>query len=117
MARPTPGSGFGPWDRRSGDVASMTDASQDGGMRTTVTLDKDVEALLRREMRERNISFKQALNDAVRAGLVAAKKPPARKFRLKTYDMGPPLVDLTKANTMAGELEDEEIIKKMRLGK
>ena len=40
-------------------------------MRTTVTLDPDVEALLRRAMRERGASFKQVLNDAVRDGPVA----------------------------------------------
>ena len=41
-------------------------------MRTTVTLDADTELLVRRRMRERGISFKQALNDAIRAGLTGA---------------------------------------------
>lgn len=39
------------------------------GMRTTVTLDADTEILLRSAMRERNVSFKAALNDAIRRGL------------------------------------------------
>ena len=38
-------------------------------MRTTVTLDPDTERLLRSAMRERNLGFKAALNDAVRRGL------------------------------------------------
>ena len=38
-------------------------------MRTTVTLDADTERLLRSSMRERNVGFKTALNDAVRRGL------------------------------------------------
>ena len=38
-------------------------------MRTTVTLDADTERLLHEAMRERNISFKAAINDAVRRGL------------------------------------------------
>ena len=38
-------------------------------MRTTVTLDADAELLLRHAMRERNVSFKAALNDAIRRGL------------------------------------------------
>ena len=38
-------------------------------MRTTVTLDADTERLLRSAMRERNVSFKAALNDAIRRGL------------------------------------------------
>jgi len=41
-------------------------------MRTTVTLDPDVEALLREAVRERGEPFKQVLNAAVRAGLEAA---------------------------------------------
>lgn len=38
-------------------------------MRTTVTLDPDMERLIRDAMRERAISFKEALNEAVRIGL------------------------------------------------
>ena len=38
-------------------------------MRTTVTLDHDVEQLLRDEMRRQNRSFKEALNQAVRKAL------------------------------------------------
>jgi hypothetical protein len=40
-------------------------------MRTTVTIDPDVETLLNKAMRERDASFKQVLNDAVRSGLQA----------------------------------------------
>jgi hypothetical protein len=46
-------------------------------MRATVTLDPDVQALLKRAMREQDRSFKQTLNDAVRAGL----RKPARFSR------------------------------------
>ena len=35
-------------------------------------------------------------------------------FIQRTHDMGVPLVDLTKANQLAAELEDEELIAKMR---
>ena len=38
-------------------------------MRTTVTLDPDVESLLRREVRRRGEPFKQVLNNAIRSGL------------------------------------------------
>ena len=41
-------------------------------MRTTVTLDGDVEAVLRVAMRERHLSFKEAVNNALRAGLTPA---------------------------------------------
>lgn len=42
-----------------------------------------------------------------------AEPPP---FVQRTFSMGPPLVDLTKANKLAGDLEDEEIIAKLRRG-
>lgn len=85
-------------------------------MRTTVTLDADTEALLRRRMAERHISFKQALNDAVRAGLGRAAAP-APPFRTPTFDLGLPAVSLDRALQLADELEDEELLRKSRSGK
>jgi hypothetical protein len=85
-------------------------------MRTTVTLDPDVEAKLKATMRERGVSFKVALNEAVRAGLGPA--PAARRYRMPTGKLGVrPGVNLDKALRLAGELEDEEIIRKLELGK
>jgi hypothetical protein len=85
-------------------------------MRTTVTLDPDVQALLKNAMRERDTSFKQVLNDAIRSGLSGeapgqAALPP---FKQRTAHMGVPLVDLTKALSLAGELEDAELIARMQ---
>ncbi len=84
-------------------------------MRTTVTLDPDTEALVRRRMRERGISFKQAVNDAVRAGLSA--EPRSQRFRTRSAELGLPAVPLERALQLAGELEDEEVVRKMRAGK
>lgn len=84
-----------------------------GLVRTTVTLEPDVEAVIRRAMRERGLTFKQALNDAVRAG-VSPRKAAAKPF--PTYDMGAPLVDITKAHRLAGELEDEDIARRLSRG-
>ena len=42
-------------------------------MRTTVTLDPDVETLVRDVMRERGVSFKQALNEALGRGLAPGR--------------------------------------------
>lgn len=82
-------------------------------MRTTVTLDPDTAALVQRRMREHGVSFKQALNDAVRAGAASTQEP----FRTTTADLGTPTVNLDRALQLAGELEDEELIRKMRVGK
>lgn len=85
-------------------------------MRTTVTLDPDSEALIRRRMRERRVSFKQALNDVIRAGarLSADERP---SFVTETANLGVPTVNLDRALQMAADLEDEELIRKMRVGK
>jgi len=84
-------------------------------MRTTVTLDPDVEAKLRATMRERGVSFKAALNDAVRAGLDASA-PASRPFKARTAPLGI-RINIDKALTIAGEMEDEEILRKMEEGK
>lgn len=75
-------------------------------MRITVTLDADVVALLQRAVRERGLTFKQALNEAVRAGASAGTL--RTQAPLPTADMGEPLVDVTKALRLAGELEDQD---------
>jgi hypothetical protein len=84
-------------------------------MRTTVTLDPDVEAMLRKEMRRRGEPFKQVLNKAIRAGLrTMGKSQGEEPFEPLTFDMGKPRMDLTKAAALAAELEDEELIGRYR---
>lgn len=82
-------------------------------MRTTVTLDPDVEALLRKAVRERGEPFKQVLNTALREGLAGARRKTAKPFKQRTFDMGRPLVDLAKALSLAAELEDAETMERM----
>lgn len=87
-------------------------------MRTTVTLDSDVEALLRRVMKKRRLSFKAVLNQAIRDGLAGPVQRAPRPYVQKTYRMGfRPEVALDQALSMAAALEDEEIIRKMSLRK
>lgn len=86
----------------------------DAPMRTTVTLDPDVEALVKGAMRDRGLTFKEAINDAIRAGM--ASTPVGGALTFKTHDMGEPLVDVTKALRLAGELEDQEVARKLAEG-
>lgn len=87
-------------------------------MRTTVTLDPDVEALLRAAMRERGLSFKEALNLAVRTGLGPGSTRRPRKYRQPTFRMGfHPEINLNKAMALAAAMEDEEIARKLNLRK
>lgn len=83
-------------------------------MRTTVTLDDDTLALVQRRMRERGVSFKTALNDAIRDG--AQRRPAPQAFTTRTADLGVPAVNLDRALQIAGELEDEELIRRQRRG-
>ena len=84
-------------------------------MRTTVTLEPDTEALVRQRMRDRGVSFKQALNDAIREGM--AGRPAGPSFRTATARLGVPVVNLDQALRLASELDDEELVRKMRTGK
>ncbi len=83
-------------------------------MRTTVTIDPDVEALVRKAMRDRGEPFKQVLNAAIRDGLAGGKRGPGNPFKQPTFDMGKPLIDLTKALSLASELDDAEFIAKLQ---
>ncbi len=78
-------------------------------MRTTVTLDPDVEQLLRERMAARGISFKKALNDAIRESV----GPTDYAFRTAAFDLGV-TVDLTKANEIAADLENADLVRAAR---
>ena len=85
-------------------------------MRTTVTLDDDVAAALAERARERGETFKTALNETLRAGLGAGRRP--RAYRMPTRALGMrPDVDLDRALALAAALEDEEIVRKLELRK
>lgn len=85
-------------------------------MRTTVTLDPDVLSAVRRLMREGDLSFKEAVNTAIRAGLHVQRQP--KPFRQRTFRLGQRTgVDLTKALDLAATLEDEAIAHKLDLRK
>jgi hypothetical protein len=83
-------------------------------MRTTITLTAEAEALVKNAMAERRVSFKDVVNEAI---VRALDTKPRKIVSLPTHDMGPSLVNLDKANQIAGELEDEEILRKMSMGK
>lgn len=79
-------------------------------MRTTVTLDPDAESLIRQAMKAKGVSFKQALNDAVRAGSHAQP----REYTVSRV-MGRPQISLDHALQLAGEFEDQELARRAGL--
>ena len=79
-------------------------------MRTTVTLDADVEQRLRDAMHRRRLSFKEALNQAIRTGLSHMGGPDAEEapFVVHARQMGLRAgLDAGRLNQMADELEGE----------
>jgi hypothetical protein len=86
-------------------------------MRTTVTLDPDVRRVLEDVTKERGIPFKQAINDAIRAGLAPSRQRKQR-FVQKTYSMGAGQhFRWDKALAAADAIQDEELVRKLELGK
>jgi hypothetical protein len=63
-------------------------------MRTTLTLDDDVAAMLKRFMTQRGRSLKDAVNEGLRRGLAALDHPaePAPPYRVSPWDLGGSLV-------------------------
>jgi hypothetical protein len=79
-------------------------------------LDEDVAARLQQLTRERRISFKEVINETLRAGLDGER--PVREYRLPTFSMGVrPGIDLDRALQLDAALEDEEILRKLSLRK
>jgi len=86
-------------------------------MRTTLTLDADVARTLKSAMSARKMPVKRVVNEAWRVGLgLRTKSPPPNRFTVKTHRGGfAPGLDPQKLNHLAGELEDEEVIRKLRI--
>ena len=86
-------------------------------MRTTLTLEPDLDARLRTLAQELGISFKAAVNLVIRRGLSPEVTQPV-PFTVRARPMGlRPGIDLDKALSLAAQLEDEEIIRKLELRK
>jgi hypothetical protein len=59
-------------------------------MRTTLSLDEDVAALLERLRKEQDVSFKDLVNEALRRGLrqMTTRSPRRQPFRTHAVDLG-----------------------------
>lgn len=84
-------------------------------MRTTITLDPDVEELIRRRMHERRATFKDVVNEGLRVAL--RTKAVAGGHETPTFDLGTPRADLDRALALAGALEDDERIRRLLAGR
>ena len=77
-----------------------------------MTLDPDVETMLREEMHRSRRSFKQTLNAAVRGGLSRTTKVAAgKRFKVKARAMGLRAdIDPARLNQLADQLEVDAFI-------
>jgi len=80
-------------------------------MRTTLRIDDDLMAELKRAARDRDEPISRVVNRVLRRGLAGERaerstRPPHRE---ETHAMGAPLADLTKALAVAEALEEDEV--------
>lgn len=81
-------------------------------MRTTLTLDPDVQALVDSEVRRSHKTFKDVVNEALRRGLTRAAGR-ARPVELRVFDARfRPGYDPRSLNALVDELEDEAVLRK-----
>ncbi len=89
-------------------------------MRTTLTIEDAIARQLREIVHRSGKSFKQVVNDALRAGIRDGRiADMAKPYRLKPMALGEvdDRYDLDKALQLADRLEDEELVRKLRLRK
>jgi len=87
----------------------------DDDMRTTVTLDPDVDRLLKEEMRRSGTTFRQALNQAIRRALAGSVANERRPFKLRPRRLSLRAgVDSAMLQHLEEELEIESFIEKTR---
>ena len=101
---------------RSMHLDSKIHRHHDVCMRTTVTLDRDVEGLLRDAMHRSRRSFKETLNAALRTSL--SGKPSRRRrvpFLVKARPMGlRPGIDPGSLNRLADDLDADAVVETAR---
>jgi hypothetical protein len=93
---------------------SIAARHHDVAMRTTITLEKDVERMLRDAMHHSRRSFKETLNAAVRAGLGGKQvKTRVPKFTIKARPLGLRSgIDPASFNKLADDLEVDAFLEK-----
>ncbi|MGH9494892.1 MAG: hypothetical protein ACRD3B_07850 [Candidatus Sulfotelmatobacter sp.] len=74
-------------------------------MRTTLTIDDDVAALLKKEIRKSGEPFKQVVNRFLRLGLTV-KEAPRKPFKVKPWNLQLP--PFTKVEELLEKLEGPE---------
>jgi hypothetical protein len=79
-------------------------------MRTTLTLDDDVAVLLERMRREKSLTLKEAVNQALRLGLYEMRAEPKQRtpFRTRSASCGRLLINLDNIGEALAIAEGED---------
>ncbi len=88
-------------------------------MRTTIDLDDVLLTRLRDEAHREGVSFRALLHRVILRGLEAPAPPRDIVYEAPSFAMGQVRegINLVKALQLAGDLEDEEVIRKMTQGR
>lgn len=87
-------------------------------MQTTLTIDPDVEILLKEAVSTQRKTLDEVANDALRRALASGRAPQRKLYLLKPRHLGIRAgVDAGKASRLSEELEDQEIIRKLHEGR
>lgn len=86
-------------------------------MRTTLTLDPDVAAMLKKEMRQQKATLKETINKALRAGLQAPPNggAPPQPYRMGTLNTGKPLMNLDRTSEVLAMLDEIDFLETGKL--
>jgi hypothetical protein len=78
-------------------------------MRTTITLDDEVAALLKRAMKRKKVSFKDLVNTALKSALLRDEvKEPVVPYRTEPYDGGKLLIgDVSNIGEILARLDEK----------
>jgi hypothetical protein len=84
-------------------------------VRTTLRIDDDLLAELKRRARRHNLSLTKFIDRVLRRGLreVDARPKTRSRYRERTFSMGRASYNLDKALALAAALEDEAVVEKL----
>lgn len=86
-------------------------------MRTTVDIDQDLLDKVRRRAEAEGLSFREALNQAIYRGL-AKEQSKREPFVMPVHSFEfDPSINIDKIRAYIDDLDDEEMLRKMDLGK
>ncbi len=87
-------------------------------MRTTLTIEDSIMKRLRQEAYDAGVPLKKMVNMVLETGLRNLHNKSGKDIPLQTYAMGDPSrINFDKALALVSSLENENILKKLELGK